>query len=387
MRRLRFERLHELLALAVQRAVVQRPRAQVEGLQRAVVLQQERRIDDLLAGAQHRLLLLVEGEDRGERIHRGRATVDLARARHVAAHRVGEGAIAALAHDLAPGDRDVAGRERHAAIVLAAVRAISCSAARVQEVEHPIGRLLGGFHDRSGERVFPEALQRLARGILERPMHGVDAPDGVLEDVELREVQRLVAQRDHRVVDEDAAGAEGPEAHVVLVELAREVRRRRVARVEEDVVHLLQVALDRRAVAHALVLRLQLVPALRARREHRLHRRGESVEREGCRRVEELLRAPLAFEDALRGEEGAPREDALGDVLPERLPIGPLALGLRLPAQDFVDAGAGGRGGAVGHQSVFTSCGKSVSIARQISTCSPSRVMPHFTVPQVQVTM
>ena len=100
-------------------------------------------------------------------------------------------------------------------------------------------------------------------------MHGVDHALMILGDEQLAERHRSVADGvADLVVDEHATGAERAQRHEALVGLAREVRPRRIAHVEQDLRYLIEVGLHLWVFFQVLIDHPQLVPALGARRQH-----------------------------------------------------------------------------------------------------------------------
>ena len=111
------QRMHDLVALVIDAAIVQRTRTKIKGLQRAVFLQQQRWIDDFVSSPHHGLAHLVEHLDVRQNGHRRRAAIDLFGSSDVAPDSVRHGTVATFTQDGAAIECEIARVPGHALVV------------------------------------------------------------------------------------------------------------------------------------------------------------------------------------------------------------------------------------------------------------------------------
>ena len=208
----------------------------------------------------------------------------------------------------------------------------------MQEGKGLLRGFLGSRADTLGKHLLTETLHRLASGHVETAVNRIDHALVILLDEHLGEVNRAVPDASHGVIDEHTAGAKGAQRHVNLVGLAGKVRTRGIPDVEQNLRHLVQVRLDGRDVVERVVLARQLVPALGARREHRLHCSGKAFERQVARGVKDLLGVFVARRAVYPHEYVGARQDAFSDFAPMLLEDRPISKHPLLTPNNLISA-------------------------------------------------
>jgi len=169
----------------------------------------------------------------------------------------------------------------------------------MQEREQLVRLRLSLRVDLFGQARGVEHLHRVSSGQLKLAMHRVDRAPCILREHDLAQVAGAVAQRCRRGrVDEHHRRAERAEAEIVLVLLRGEIRNRTVAQPPEPFVDLLQPS-DGRVTLLLPALGLELVPDVRARRQHGVQHRHKLFERPGRAGVELLRRALVGLRPRL----------------------------------------------------------------------------------------
>ena len=211
----------------------------------------------------------------------------------------------------------------------------------MDEPELLLRSLLGSIAYLHRQAVVAELLRGLARGHRKLPVHQVDLSELVLHEEQLVDRHRAVVQGAAKpVAHEHRHVAERARVEVALVDLVVEVRG--IARREQNLVHLLQVALDLVVLGELGVHRAQGMPLLVPRCDQGMHGGREPVKRQGRCGIEHLLGAALTlgFVDLapLALEVGLARDDAVGNVLPDLLEIHALLAHALVLFEDVVRA-------------------------------------------------
>ena len=204
------ERLHHGLTVAVHTTHVQTTGTHIHGhgatTQDAVIMQQDRGIDELVDRTDVGLGHLIEHLDVWQGRHRWRTSVDLVRGSHITTDGVWEARVTTFwGHQHAVLDRNVVGRIGLTACVGTGRVKVFARRNHMNKREG-LGltlRFLKRFHDALGQVLLTPLLCSLACGELELTVNRVDHALMILEEIGIAQVHAAIAQAHARlVVDE-----------------------------------------------------------------------------------------------------------------------------------------------------------------------------------------